>query len=129
MRTAYQRPLVRLCVECGAPLSPERHGHYCTEHGCESPPPVIATARWSAREHVWLLTVTHCPFCGRPHHHGGGGDSVPDMGFRASHCVTGPGGTYDLIAETSSDGCLGPQCAVRIGHQVHRCSGCERGAA
>lgn len=43
---------------------------------------------------VWLLFVPDCPFCGKLHSHGGGGDPsfesmLTFMGDRVSHCYNG----------------------------------------
>ena len=95
----------------------------------EETPLAPCTVVWSHRSKYWSVTVLRCPFCRRKHYHGGGDGPEPLLGSRVAHCVDGPGGTYDLIAETSPHGCLGEHCAVRIGHRVHRCSGCEWGAA
>jgi hypothetical protein len=90
------------------------------------------TAERSPRSGVWILTVACCPFCGRRHSHGGGSDETPDLGFRVSHCIAGPGGTYDLVetaasiaARTLPYGCIGPECAVEVAPgRRSRCSGC-----
>src|SRR5215212_11677957 len=87
---------------------------------------------WSSRGRYWAVTVERCPLCGKRHHHGGGSDKTPDLGYRNSHCITGPGGTYELIetpasiaARTLLHGCVGSGCAVAVGPgQRARCSGC-----
>ena len=33
------------------------------------------------------LVIDQCPYCGGKHSHGSGGDSGPDFGYRAPHCV------------------------------------------
>jgi hypothetical protein len=104
--------------------------------------PTVETPRapvsvvWSAHSRYWAVTVERCPLCGRKHCHGGGDGPEPDLGWRASHCLTHYEHYY--LVETAASlaarqhtpaGCLGQHCAVRIGHQVHRCSGCEWGAS
>jgi hypothetical protein len=103
-----------------------------------TPCPTVETPRAeviaerSPRSGVWILTVARCPFCSKRHSHGGGSDDAPDLGARNSHCITGPGGSYDLIetaasiaARTLPYGCIGPECAVETGPgQRARCSGC-----
>jgi hypothetical protein len=83
-------------------------------------------AERSPRSGVWILTVARCPFCGKRHSHGGGSGDAPDLGARNSHCVTGPGGTYELVAVSPLPyGCVGPECAVDVGPgRRSRCSGC-----
>src|SRR4051812_27851107 len=115
--TTSQRPLARTCLDCGAALPPERHGFYCAEHGREGEGALHAPVSvvWSSRGRYWAVTVERCPLCGRKHYHGGGGDETPGLGYRNSHCITGPGGTYELIetaasiaARTLPFGCIGP---------------------
>jgi hypothetical protein len=66
------------------------------------PPRVEIDITWSERSRFWSLTVTCCPFCYRRHSHGGGDGEVPDLGFRLSHCVDRPSGTYELVAGAES---------------------------
>src|SRR5829696_8915064 len=95
-------------------------------------PLALVSVVWSSRGHYWVVTVARCPFCGKRHSHGGGSDDTPDLGYRNSHCITGPGGTYELVetaasiaARTLPYGCIGPACAVAIGPgRRSRCSGC-----
>jgi hypothetical protein len=89
-------------------------------------PRAIVTAERSPRSGVWILTVARCPFCGKRHSHGGGSDETPDFGYRNSHCITGPGGTHELVAAPLLPyGCIGLECAVEIGPgRRSRCSGC-----
>jgi hypothetical protein len=134
MATTSQRPLTRACIDCGATLPPDRRGFYCAEHGRESngTPHAPVSVVWSSRSRYWAVTVLRCPYCQRKHFHGGGDGSEPDLGARRSHCITGDGGTYELIetaeslaARTLPDGCIGPACAVEIGPgRRSRCSGC-----
>jgi hypothetical protein len=58
---------------------------------------VDVTAERSSRSGAWILTVARCPFCGKRHSHGGGSDDMPDLGARRSHCLTGDGGTSELV--------------------------------
>jgi len=37
----YRFGQTRTCIDCGAPLPPERRGFYCAHHGRESPPRVV----------------------------------------------------------------------------------------
>ena len=59
---------------------------------------VDVTAKRSSRSGMWILTVARCPFCGKRHNHAGGDGDVPDLSARRSHCLTGDGGTYELVA-------------------------------
>lgn len=65
------------------------------------PPSVVVRAVWHALDRVWLLKITTCPFCGRRHMHGGGGDPAGAFyGARLSHCGTrGPARDYRLIPD------------------------------
>lgn len=58
-------------------------------------PRVAVTVKWVPRSNCWQLTVAECPFCKAKHFHGGGGDSEPSYGLRASHCLEGRG-QYEL---------------------------------
>jgi hypothetical protein len=60
-------------------------------------PQVEVTATWIPRSRFWPRKVAKCCFCGKPHLHGGGDDEAPDLGYRSSHCIDRPGGTYDLV--------------------------------
>jgi hypothetical protein len=94
------------------------------------------TVVWSSRAKYWAVTVERCPLCHGKHCHGADDGPEPDLGWRASHCME-QREDYYLVETTGSlaarrrspHGCLGEHCAVRIGHQVHRCSGCEWRAA
>jgi hypothetical protein len=86
---------------------------------------------WSSRGRYWAVTVERCPLCGKRHYHGGGDGPEPALGHRVAHCDEHDG-SYELVetaasvaARTLPHGCAGPECAVRVGHQVHRCSGCK----
>src|SRR5829696_159286 len=90
-------------------------------HTVETPHAPVAVA-WSSRCRYSTTTVERCGFCGKRHSHGGGSDETPGLGYRNSHCITGPGGTYELVetaasiaARTLPHGCIGPECAVVIG--------------
>ncbi len=37
---------------------------------------------------LWWLIKIKCPYCGKPHNHGGGTDPKPDLGHRGAHCLT-----------------------------------------
>jgi hypothetical protein len=96
-----------------------------------STPHALVSVVWSSRGRYWAVTVPRCPLCGKRHHHGGGDGAEPALGSRVAHCDQHDG-SYELIetaasiaARTLPDGCVGPACAVHIGHQVHRCSGCQ----
>jgi hypothetical protein len=105
----------------------------CANSADMETPLAPVTVAWSSRSRYWAVTVARCPFCGKRHHHGGGSDETPGLGYRNSHCITGPGGTYELIetaasiaARTLPHGCIGPACAVDVGPgRRSRCSGCE----
>lgn len=68
------------------------------------------TVTWSRRNGFWDITVLACPFCGKPHHHGGGdGETPAALGGRIAHCVDGPRtprgtprGHYTLIETEAS---------------------------
>src|SRR5688500_13705943 len=75
----------------------------------------------SPRSGTWILVVSRCPFCGKRHSHGGGNGDTPDLGARRAHCITGPGGTYELVAPLPY-GC--PGCHVVTDRGLDRCSGC-----
>ena len=69
--------------------------------------PVPAKAVWYVnritKEAVWLLKVAPCPFCGKKHTHGGGGNpAAPDYGLRASHCDSMEFYNYYLVAESEA---------------------------
>lgn len=50
------------------------------------------------RRGIWALTVPLCPYCGRMHQHGGGGDGPsPFLGSRAAHCDKSQGRSYELV--------------------------------
>lgn len=51
-----------------------------------------ATAK-RARDGIWSLTVSTCPFCREKHQHGGGAGERPSLGSRAADCH---GGQYEL---------------------------------
>jgi hypothetical protein len=94
-------------------------------------PHALVSVVWSPRGRYWAVTVERCPLCGKRHHHGAGSGDTPDLGARRSHCITGPGGTYELIetadsiaARTLPYGCVGPECAVQTDRGRDRCSGC-----
>ena len=126
MTATYLRPLARTCIDCGATLPPERRGFYCTEHGRESNGTrhALVSVVWSSRDRYWAVTVERCPFCGRKHHHGGGNGEAPDLGARRAHCITGLGGTYELVAAPPlPHGC--PGCHVVTDRGIDRCSGCQ----
>jgi len=65
--------------------------------GDADPPQVETVAEWSKRDRYWALTVLLCPFCGKRHHHGGCSGEEPSFGSRAAHCLTGAGGSYELV--------------------------------
>src|SRR5687768_2787347 len=99
------------------------------------------TVVWSSRAKYWAVLIPRCPLCGRKHYHGGGDGPEPDLGWRASHCAEFHESYFlvetavSLAARQAKPGpslpyaCIGPECAVRIGHQIHRCSGCEEATA
>jgi hypothetical protein len=131
MVTTYRRPLARTCIDCGVTLPLGRRGFYCAEHGREGDgtPRALVSVVWSARSRYWAVTVERCPLCHGKHYHGAGSGDTPDLGARRSHCITGPGGTYELIetaasiaARTLPYGCI--DCAVETAQGVSRCSGC-----
>ena len=35
---------------------------------------------------TWILRIESCPFCHKPHKHGGGMGAAPSGGWRLSHC-------------------------------------------
>jgi hypothetical protein len=98
----------------------------------ETPIAAVAVV-WSSRGRYWAVTIERCPLCGKRHYHGGGDGPETALGARVAHCMTGPGGTYELIetaasiaARTLPHGCIGPACAVDVGPgRRSRCSGCE----
>jgi hypothetical protein len=94
-------------------------------------PLALCAVVWSARGRYWPVTVLQCPLCRRKHFHGAGDGPDPDLGARVAHCWD-RSGSYELLetpasiaARTLPQGCIGPECAVRIDHQVHRCTGCD----
>lgn len=52
--------------------------------------PVIAHCRaYAARGafgRYWVLVIDSCPYCRRPHRHGGGDAMRPSYGHRSAHC-------------------------------------------
>jgi hypothetical protein len=51
--------------------------------------PVVIASAVKAWDGTWLLTVK-CPFCRKPHTHGGGDGPEPGrFGVRVSHCRKG----------------------------------------
>src|SRR5215212_9505237 len=94
-------------------------------------PHAPVTVTWSSRSRYWAVTIERCPLCGKRHHHGGGDGPELALGHRVAHCVD-HAGSYELVetaasiaARTVPYGCVGPECAVHVGHQVHRCAGCQ----
>jgi hypothetical protein len=60
-----------------------------------SVPQVSAYVETMQGRHVALV---QCPHCGDMHQHGAGpATKPPDLGYRAAHCLTGPGGSYRLV--------------------------------
>ena len=68
----------------------------------EMTPMAACVVAWSRRGRYWAITVTHCPFCGKQHWHGAGGDpeGEPALGHRVAHCLCGSG--YELVETAAS---------------------------
>ena len=57
----------------------------------------------SRYDRYWVLELT-CPFCHRPHQHGGGALSHPPaLGSRLSHCVSRSPRDYELISSIKEE--------------------------
>lgn len=48
--------------------------------------PIIKAEAVRGHSGIWTLKVPSCPFCGKPHCHGGGDGDKPYYGSRLSHC-------------------------------------------
>ncbi len=62
--------------------------------------PVTIRPSQSRYDRYWILQIDRCPFCHRPHVHGGGNlDGPPALGPRLSHCSDRRPLDYELVPE------------------------------
>jgi len=59
---------------------------------------VKAKIKYATRHTIWILKVI-CPYCKKPHYHGGGTEEKPLLGSRAAHCLMGISKQYEIIDE------------------------------
>ena len=72
----------------------------------DRPPVALVTLHGGPHGYQWILT--HCPYCGGEHRHGGGdlnGDPRTLLGVRVAHCRDPrQRGRYLLIEATRAEG-------------------------
>jgi|GEM_PF-5324537 len=76
----------------------------CKERAAHVTTPTVTATAHRHRDRIWTLTIARCPYCGKPHYHGGGDGDTPSFGHRGAHCINHSNNSrgYILIAEVVS---------------------------